>query len=72
MVLTVEEIQLLMELLAQEVVVEPTSEFPYSIVARRSGYHPKHGPLQAKLSMMIEAKLLTASLAKKAAGEPSS
>ena len=52
-----EEIRMLLGLLAQETVVEPTKAFPYRIVTRDGhGYSkdPKIGPLQAKLSIMLE------------------
>jgi hypothetical protein len=52
--LTKEQIQYLLELLAQEIVVTPTKEFPYTVTRRAMGYSAdqKRGELQAKLSLM--------------------
>lgn len=55
--LNVEEIHLLLKLLAEPTVVKPTPEFPFRIVGQsRSGYSddPMIGGLQAKLSIMLE------------------
>jgi hypothetical protein len=56
MLLTRDEILLIMNLLAQETVVAPTKEFPYRITREGHGYSKdkKIGPLQAKLSIMLE------------------
>jgi hypothetical protein len=52
-----EEIALLLELLAEETVVEPTKSFPYRVTRHAGGYSKdkKIGALQAKLSIMAEA-----------------
>lgn len=54
--LTENEIQLLLGLLKQEVVVSPSEKFPYTITREKFGYsdEKKIGPLQAKLSIMLE------------------
>jgi hypothetical protein len=54
--LTREEILLIMGLLSQETVVPPSKKFPYRISVEGHGYSkdPKIGPLQAKLSIMLE------------------
>jgi hypothetical protein len=55
--LTRDEILFLLNLLAQETVVEPSKGFPYRVTREGHGYSkdPKVGPLQAKLSIMLEA-----------------
>ena len=55
--LTKEEILLILERLAEKTVVEPTKEFPYRVSTRGMGGYsddPKIGPLQAKLSILLE------------------
>lgn len=54
--LTADEIQLIMSLLAKVVVVPRTKDFPYEVVRDVPGYSddPKIGKLQAKLSIMLE------------------
>ncbi len=54
--LTSEQILFLLEMLRQKTIVEPTRDFPYRITCDVSGYSedPKVGPLQAKLSIMLE------------------
>jgi len=56
--LTKDEILLLLNRLAQRVVVAPSADFPFSVVAAHGaiGYSddPVIGPLQAKLSIMLE------------------
>lgn len=55
--LNVEEIRLILRLLAETTVVEPTPKFPFRIVERSQlGYSddPMIGALQAKLSIMLE------------------
>lgn len=56
--LTAEQIRTLLDLLAQETVVEPTDAFPFRVSRRAHGYSrdPKIGALQAKLSIMLEVK----------------
>lgn len=55
--LSSEEVRLLLGLLSQHTVVEPSREFPFRISQPVRGYSedPKIGGLQAKLSVMLEA-----------------
>jgi hypothetical protein len=55
--LSVEEIRHLLGLLGQETVVEPSKTFPFRVTRAQPGYSddPLVGPLQAKLSIMLEA-----------------
>jgi hypothetical protein len=55
--LTAEEILMILELVGEETVVAPTKAFPYRVSRKGHGYSkdPKIGPLQAKLSIMMEA-----------------
>jgi hypothetical protein len=59
MMLTVEEIRILMEELAWETVLDETNNFRYRIQRRGHGYseRPEIGRIQAALSIMLEAKL---------------
>lgn len=54
--LTIDEIRLLLDLLAEDTVVEPSETFPFRISRRRFGYSddPVRGRLQGKLSIMGE------------------
>jgi hypothetical protein len=54
--LSKKQIQTLLDMLAQETVVEPTSDFPYRISRRASGYskNPEVGTLQAALSLGLQ------------------
>lgn len=57
--LSKDEILMILNLLAQRTVVEPSNGFPFRIVAAHgaTGYNddPAVGQLQAKLSIMLEA-----------------
>ena len=55
--LTKADILIILEHIGAETVVEPSPEFPYRVTKRGFGYSqdPKIGPLQAKLSIMLEA-----------------
>lgn len=55
--LTKEDIRLILEHIGAETVVEPSADFPFRVTKRGFGYSqdPKIGPLQAKLSIMLEA-----------------
>lgn len=52
-----EDIQQLLAMLAEETIVEPTSEFPFRVSRCQSGYSsdPQRARLQATLSLMLEA-----------------
>lgn len=54
--LTKAEIRLILDHIGAETVVEPTEQFPFRISRRGFGYSkdPQIGPLQAKLSIMLE------------------
>lgn len=54
--LTVEEIQFLLERINEKTVVEATPTFPFRISQKQHGYNddPKISGLQAKLSIMLE------------------
>jgi len=56
MILTREDIHLILDRLAQETVVEPSQSFPYRVTCQGRGYSSdqKIGALQAKLSIMLE------------------
>lgn len=56
MILSKEQILLIMERIGEKTVVEPTKEFPYRISVRQLGYSDdkKIGQLQATLSIMLE------------------
>ena len=57
MILTEEDIRLILDKIGREVAVPSTDEFPFDIVSCRSqGYHsdPVIGKLQAKLSIMLQ------------------
>lgn len=56
MILTSKEIHTILEALSKEVVIPPSSYFPYTISVKRHGYsdNVEIGQLQAKLSMMLE------------------
>jgi len=56
MLLTKDEIVLILNLLQEETVVDRTPEFPYRISKEGFGYSKdkKIGALQAKLSIMLE------------------
>lgn len=56
MPLTSEDILLILRLIGQKVVVKPSKDFPYTVSCEGHGYSddPKIGPLQAKLSIMLE------------------
>ena len=56
MPLTKDDILLILNLLSQETVVEPSKDFPYRVTREGNGYSKdkKIGPLQAKLSIMLE------------------
>ena len=56
--LTSKEIRMLLQLLAQEVTIAPSPEFPYTVTRLHQGYSSDKviGSLQAKLSIMLEAK----------------
>ncbi len=56
MLLTKEEILMILERIGEETVAFPTKSFPYRISRPGRGYSddPKIGPLQAKLSVMLE------------------
>jgi hypothetical protein len=55
--LTSKQIRYVLDLLAQEVVVPPTSEFPFTVTKKAFGYSKdvERSQLQAKLSIMLEA-----------------
>jgi len=56
MILSRDDILLILELLSRETVVPSSVEFPYLISRKSQGYSadPKIGGLQAKLSIMLE------------------
>jgi len=56
-VLTKDEIEMLLDRLAEVTVVAPSPAFPYRVCKRGFGYSDEKGvgALQAKLSMMLEA-----------------
>ena len=64
MILSKAEILLILERIGEQTVVDPTKRFPYRISTRGMGYSDDKqiGPLQAKLSIMLE-------MAAKAEGE---
>lgn len=55
-ILSEEDLRLLLDLLAQETVSEPTEKFPYKITVQGHGYSKdrKIAGLQVKLSMLLE------------------
>jgi hypothetical protein len=55
-ILTKEDIYLIMKAIGEETVVKPTDKFPYRVSREGRGYSsdPKIGALQAKLSIMLE------------------
>jgi hypothetical protein len=56
MILTREDIHLILERLSEETVVEASQAFPYRVARKGHGYSDdkKIGALQAKLSIMLE------------------
>ena len=56
-ILTVDDIQLILDKIGRETVVHSSDSFKFDVVTQSArGYHsdPKIGALQAKLSMMLE------------------
>jgi hypothetical protein len=54
--LSAEDIRLLLKLVGEETVVEPSEKFPYRVSKEGFGYSndPQRGRVQAALSMMLE------------------
>lgn len=54
--LNAEDIRLLLKLVGEETVVEPSKKFPYRVSKKVFGYSddPQRGRVQAALSMMLE------------------
>lgn len=58
MLLTADEIRMILDKIGREVVVEATQDFPFEVITPRSqGYHSdgKVSSVQTKLSIMLEA-----------------
>lgn len=51
-----EDIRLLLELVGEETVVEPTKDFPHRVSKKGFGYsdNPQRARIQASLSMLLE------------------